>query len=77
MSSPLLFPMSVNNVKNKFLAYTICGDSTRSVNKILKHHPEIQTRPQLYTYLQQLPVGSNEFIVFENAYDEFIAYEND
>jgi len=55
--------------------YVIIGNSTRSVNKILDHQ-EIQTRIQLYSYLQQLPVGSNEFIAFENAYDEFIAYEN-
>jgi len=68
MSSPL-FPMSVNNVKNKFLTYVILRDSTRNVNEILNRHPEIRTRLQLYNYLYQLPVGSNEFIVFENAYD--------
>ena len=75
MSSPL-FPMSVNNVKNKFLTYVILRDSTRNVNEILNRHPEIETRLQLYNYLHQLQVDSYEFIAFENAYDEFIMYEN-
>jgi hypothetical protein len=75
MSSPL-FPISVNNVKNKFLTYVILRDSTRIVNEILNRHPEIQTRLHLYNYLHQLPANSYEFIAFENAYDEFIAYEN-
>jgi hypothetical protein len=69
----LLFPLTINNIKNNFIKHVMKRESTFEVNRILNYYPEIQTPNELYNYLRQLPFNSPEQKVFENAYDEYIA----
>jgi hypothetical protein len=70
--SPQLFPVNIQATKNKFYEFVSERKSTREVNNILNKHG-IQTKLDVYNYLRTIPIS--EKVIFENAYDEFIANE--